>query len=114
MAVDVRRIPTEFTLGKKKFAVVIEIVNRHLESVVHQSLPELSRGGIFALRYEVEGGTKPEPFFQIHQLAAFLKASPALDIMGQHQGKLLASRPAGPVLGRRLGTSHDGPDVPHR
>jgi hypothetical protein len=114
MAVDMRDIPTEFTLGKKKFAVVIEIMDRNLESIVLQTLPKLRGRGILALRDEREGRTKPKTFFQIHQFAAFLEAHRSLDIMREDESKLLASRPPRPSLGRFFGTSHDGPGIAHR
>src|SRR6266542_1035899 len=86
-----------------------QIVHANFKSVGPQPFAELLWSRILAFRNEVERGSKAKFTFQFHQLAAARQPFLSLDIVGQHDGKLLSIRPSRPSFRRLSRSRTNGP-----
>src|SRR5664280_892978 len=86
-------------------------MHAHLETALREPGAQIRRHNVGTLGDEVEGGAEPQLHLELRELAALLQSLGSLDIVGQHEGELLALRPAGPTLGRTGGRFVDRPDV---
>jgi hypothetical protein len=94
-----------------EFAIVMEVVNAHLEPEVRDQMSEVRRDGVGAFGDEVEGGVEAEALFEFHQGLYASQTFGAFDVMGEDDGKLFAIGPTGPAGRRLLGALFDGPKV---
>ena len=62
----------ELAAGVKEPAIVLQIVHSHFEASFDQLGPQFCRVGIAPLRNKIEGRSKAQVLFQLHQFLALL------------------------------------------
>ena len=113
MPVDPRRIARELLRAKKKLAIVVKVVDTHLETIGNQFPAEFPANPIFALGNKVKARTESEFHLEFHQLPAFIQACLAFHVVSKDQGELLTVGPARPTFRRTFGAGHDRPGIHH-
>ncbi|MFA6563352.1 MAG: hypothetical protein WCV00_15700 [Verrucomicrobiia bacterium] len=111
VTIDPRCIPDKLLPAVIEFAVVVQIMHTHLEAISHQFRPQFRPNNIVAFRNQIERGTETQLLFELRQSQAFGLSRRTFDIMGEHEGKFLAVRPAGPAVRQPACGFVDRPDI---
>jgi hypothetical protein len=90
-------------------AVMIQVVDAHLETSGFKPLTDFDRIVVGALGYEIEGGAETLHHFKFGELPDLLKARRGLHVVRDDQREFLGFRPTGPT-GRSFASCRiDGP-----
>ena len=90
---------------------MMQVVDTNLEAVADQPLAKLFGNLVRTFWNKVEGGSKPQPHFQLGEFSNAVEANLGFYIMGKDDGKFLFLRPARPVFRWALRSWHNGPDI---
>jgi hypothetical protein len=109
--IDSPGLSAELPPFSEQLAVMVEIMDTHLEAVLRQIFPHIGGNPVPAFRHEVEGRTEAEFLFEHGQISDLGQAPGGLHIVRQNQGEFLATRPARPTLGGQTGGPVNRPDI---
>ncbi|HEY6260512.1 MAG TPA: hypothetical protein VIW47_02885 [Nitrospiraceae bacterium] len=113
MLVDSPCFFSKFRAAAVEFAVVVQVVDAHFESVALKFFDQVPGNLVIAFGDEIEGGAEAQVHFELHQLPASIQTSLAFHIVRQHKGELFAVGPAGPAFRGSLRAGQDGPGLRH-
>jgi len=82
-----------------------------VESPTPQLVQKLQRNRSVALRHEIEARAEAQTLLHVGQFEHLVIPGWRIDVVGEHQGELLAAGPAGPVGRRPAGVRVDRPDM---